>query len=64
MFEPNPANIVRICESLTLNDWKDSVVDLMMMGVSDEVGTKALYKTDSTHPESFSFDERRANNTL
>ena len=57
MFEPNPANIVRICESLALNGWKDSdSVDLMMMGVSDEVGTKALYKTDSTNPGSFSFE--------
>jgi FkbM family methyltransferase len=60
VFEPNPANIVRICESLTLNGWKDSV-DLMMMGVSDEVGTKALYKTSAKNPGSFSFDQRRAN---
>jgi len=60
VFEPNPANLVRICESLTLNGWKESV-DVMMMGVSDEVSKKALYKTDATNPGSFSFDQKRAN---
>ena len=36
-FEPNPSNVVCICESITLNKWQESV-DLMMIGVSDEIG--------------------------
>jgi len=59
VFEPNPVNIVRICESLTLNGWKDSV-DLMMTGVGDEVGTMPFYKTQDSNPGSFSFDTKKA----
>ena len=59
VFEPYPPNIVRICESLTLNDWKDSV-DLMMTGVGDEIGTMPFYKTQNSNPGSFSFDTRKA----
>lgn len=58
-FEPNPSNIVRICESLNLNKWQESV-ELMMMGVSDEVGKKPLFKVDPSNPGMFSFDEDRA----
>ena len=59
-FEPNPANIVRICESLNLNKWQESV-ELMMMGVSDQDGKQPLFKVDPNNPGMFSFDENRAN---
>lgn len=58
-FEPNPSNVVRICESLRLNDWTD-VVDVMMVGVSDTVGQQRLFKVDPNNPGMFSFDENRA----
>jgi len=59
-FEPNPSNVVRICESLRLNDWTD-VVDVMMVGVSDTAGGKRkLFKVDPNNPGMFSFDENRA----
>lgn len=58
-FEPNPSNIVRICESLQLNGWND-IVDLMMVGVSDKDGKQNLYKVDPNNPGMFSFDENRA----
>jgi len=59
VFEPYPANIIRICESLTLNGWEDSV-DLMMTGVGDEVATMPFYKTQGANPGAFSFDKRKA----
>lgn len=58
-FEPNPSNVVRICESLRLNEWTN-VVDVMMVGVSDTMGKQKLFKVDPNNPGMFSFDENRA----
>jgi len=59
-FEPNPSNLVRICESLNLNGWNE-LVDLMMVGVSDQDGKQTLFKVNPTNPGAFSFDVNRAN---
>ena len=48
-FEPNPVNVVRVCESLKLNGWEDDV-DLMMVGVSDEDGKQPLFRVDVDNP--------------
>ena len=64
-FEPNPANLVRICESLSLNHWfredrsKDIVVPVGK-GVGDKVATQKLFRSDDSNPGSFSFSKDRA----
>ena len=63
MFEPNPANAVRVCESLSLNGWlrdnrgTDAFVPILK-GVSDEVATQKLYEGDSNNPGSHSFSDK------
>lgn len=42
-FEPNPANIVRICDSLRLNDWSHRNIHLFQCAVSDEEGEMNLF---------------------
>ena len=64
-FEPNPANLVRLCESLSLNDWlrddrsKDTVMPIAK-GVGDTISTQKLYRSDENNPGSFSFSKERA----
>ena len=64
-FEPNPANLVRLCESLSLNDWlrddrsKDTVMPIAK-GVGDKVSTQKLYRSDENNPGSYSFSKERA----
>ena len=41
-FEPNPANILRICDSLRLNDYRDHV-HVFQNAVSDETGEMRLF---------------------
>jgi FkbM family methyltransferase len=44
-FEPNPANQMRLCQSILLNDWEDRI-DLFPIGVSDVSGTMTLKWND------------------
>lgn len=64
MFEPNPANLVRFCESLQLNDWlhDDHSQDFIFpiaKGVSNEVGKMKFYRVVENNPGTFSFSETR-----
>ena len=59
-FEPNPVNVLRMCESLTLNNWKDSV-HIMQMGLGNKDEKKILHQF-SNNPGAFTFDERRVSN--
>lgn len=64
-FEPNPANLVRICESLMLNDWvrddpSKNIGVLIAKGVSNSVGTQELYRADESNPGSYTFDKEKA----
>lgn len=68
-FEPNPANLIRFCESLQLNDWlrDDPRLDLvvpMPKGVSNEVGLQTLYRADQENPGAFTFSKERFLNTV
>lgn len=64
-FEPNPANLVRFCESLALNDWlrddrgQDRVIPIAK-GVGQEAAKLTLWRTDEDNPGSFTFSKRRA----
>jgi len=69
MFEPNPVNLVRVCESLSLNDWlrddrgRDVFVPILK-GVSDKVSTQKLYQTDPANPGKHSFSTRHRHNDV
>mmetsp|Transcript_11254 Transcript_11254/g.17405 ORF Transcript_11254/g.17405 Transcript_11254/m.17405 type:complete len:378 (+) Transcript_11254:114-1247(+) len=41
-FEPNPANILRICDSLRLNDWASDDIRIFQNAVSDVHGDEML----------------------
>lgn len=41
-FEPNPANILRLCDSLRLNDWSEGV-SIFQNAVSDQEGEMQLF---------------------
>jgi len=41
-FEPNPANILRICDSLRLNDWANNDVHIFQNAVSNVHGDEML----------------------
>jgi len=64
-FEPNPANVVRICESLSLNNWlrddrsKDSFMAIAK-GVGSKVATQKLYRVNPENPGSYSFSRAAA----
>ncbi len=61
-FEPNPANLIRFCESLVLNDWlrddrgQDMVIPIAK-GVGQESAKKKLYRIDDNNPGTYSFSE-------
>lgn len=57
-FEPNPVNVLRICESLTMNNWRDKV-HIMQMDVGSKDEKKILHQFTSNNPGAFSFDEQR-----
>mmetsp|Transcript_1035 Transcript_1035/g.1133 ORF Transcript_1035/g.1133 Transcript_1035/m.1133 type:complete len:411 (-) Transcript_1035:248-1480(-) len=67
-FEPNPMNILRICQSLQLNDWLSTNkkngnngphVEIYDKGVSDEHGVELkLRAVDPQNPGSFSFHQK------
>jgi FkbM family methyltransferase len=66
-FEPNPANLVRICESLAMNGWlghdqdrSNDIVIPVAKGVGEKDATQKLYRSDETNPGSYSFSKRRA----
>jgi FkbM family methyltransferase len=68
-FEPNPANLIRFCESLQLNDWlrddpRQDLVVPMPKGVSNEVGIQTLYRADQENPGAFTFSKERFLNTV
>ena len=42
-FEPNPANILRLCDSLRLNDSNNSNVYIFQQAISDAEGEKNLF---------------------
>ena len=64
-FEPNPTNLVRLCESLILNGWlhddrtKDTVIPIPK-GVGSEESTLKFYRADYHNPGSFTFSKERA----
>ena len=68
-FEPNPANLVRFCESLSLNDWlrddrgKDTVIPIAK-GVGSEITTLKLWRADEENPGSFTFSKQNAVNAF
>lgn len=43
LFEPNPANILRLCDSLRLNDWSQSNIYIFQNAVSDQEGDMTLF---------------------
>ena len=64
MFEPNPSNLLRFCESLQLNDWlhddrSQDIVYPIAKGVSDQAGTMKFYRVVENNPGSYSFSETR-----
>mmetsp|Transcript_8576 Transcript_8576/g.16179 ORF Transcript_8576/g.16179 Transcript_8576/m.16179 type:complete len:460 (+) Transcript_8576:263-1642(+) len=64
MFEPNPSNLVRFCESLQLNNWihddpSQDIVFPIAKGVSDEIGKMKFYRVVENNPGSYSFSETR-----
>ena len=67
MFEPNPANLVRVCESLSLNGWlhedrgRDVVVPIPK-GVSDKASKEHLYRVNSENPGAYSFSNQFTKN--
>merc|ERR1711966_362340 len=67
MFEPNPANLVRVCESLSLNGWlhedrgRDVVVPIPK-GVSDKASKEHLYRVKSENPGAYSFSNQFTKN--
>jgi UDP-sugar transporter A1/2/3 len=64
-FEPKTSNVVRICESLILNGWQESV-DLMTVGLGDEdTGKEALFKElDPNSPGMIPFDEKKLKESI
>lgn len=61
-FEPNPVNVLRMCESLTLNHWKeDDSVHIMQMGVGNKDEKKILHQFNP-NPGAYTFDEVRVSN--
>ncbi len=62
IFEPNPANLVRFCESLMLNDWlpddrgQEKIIPIAK-GVGKEVAKLTLWRAGESNPGSFSFSE-------
>lgn len=68
-FEPNPANVVRICESLSLNNWlrddrsKDLVVPIAK-GVGSEAATLKLHIVQEGNPGSYSFSKNRGKGSV
>lgn len=71
-LEPNPSNVVRICESLSLNHWGDDgtgqrkkpTVIPFMKGAGAKDEKLRLYRTSETNPGLFSFSEKRASMLL
>lgn len=64
MFEPNPSNLVRFCESLQLNDWahddpSQGFVFPIGKGVSNEIGKMKFYRVVENNPGTYSFSETR-----
>ena len=65
-FEPNPANMVRFCESLTLNGWVDdgqkkkTTLIPIMKGVGAKEEVLPLYRAHEYNPGSFTFSQSRA----
>ncbi len=59
-FEPNPVNLVRFCESISLNNWlrddrsKDKVIPIPK-GLSNKKAKQKLYRTDEVNPGSYTF---------
>lgn len=41
-FEPNPGNILRLCDSLRLNDWTQNDVHIFQHAVSNEHGAEMM----------------------
>jgi FkbM family methyltransferase len=42
-FEPNPSNILRLCESLRLNEWSHHNVNIFQRAISDVEGEMTLF---------------------
>lgn len=64
MFEPNPSNLVRFCESLQLNDWirddpSQDIVFPVGKGVGNENGRMKFYRVVENNPGTYSFSESR-----
>jgi FkbM family methyltransferase len=65
-FEPNPANLVRICESISLNHWlryddrsKDTVIPIPK-GLSNMPSKQKLYRANEHNPGSYTFSREIA----
>ena len=59
-FEPNPSNVVQICESLSLNNWlrddrSKNIVIPIAKGAGNKITTSKLYRMQDKNPGSFSF---------
>ena len=54
-FEPNPTNLLRICESIILNGFED-IIQVIPKGVSNVDETRMLYQGSESNPGSFTFN--------
>lgn len=54
-FEPNPTNLLRICESIVLNGFED-IIQLIPKGASNVDETRKFYQGIESNPGSFTFD--------
>jgi len=69
MFEPNLQNVVRICESLNLNQWlrEDRSKDVLIpipLGLGNVEEVKKLYALNPNNPGAFTFSDTGKNSPV